>query len=82
MTSTDARQANLDGFDLHANVHVVADNREGLKQLARYALRAGPADADCRRSSAPDLEGGMERRDDPTPPSDRSQRQRAWCSAT
>jgi hypothetical protein len=39
VTSTGTRQAHLDGFDLHANVHVAADNRGGLEQLARYVLR-------------------------------------------
>jgi hypothetical protein len=39
VTSTGTRQAHLDGFDLHANVHVAADNRDGLEQLARYVLR-------------------------------------------
>jgi hypothetical protein len=33
-----ARQAHLDGFDLHANVAVAANNRDGLEQLARYVL--------------------------------------------
>ena len=39
MTSTGTRQAHLDGFDLHSNVHVAANNRDGLEQLARYVLR-------------------------------------------
>jgi hypothetical protein len=39
VTSTGPRQAHLDGFDLHANVAVAADNRDGLEQLARYVLR-------------------------------------------
>jgi hypothetical protein len=39
VTATGTRQAHLDGFDLHANVHVAADNRAGLEQLARYVLR-------------------------------------------
>src|SRR5262249_8791719 len=39
VTSTGTRQAHLDGFDLHANVHVAANNRDGLQQLARYVLR-------------------------------------------
>src|SRR5262249_13978222 len=38
-TSTGTRQAHLDGFDLHANVHVAANNRDGLEQLARYVPR-------------------------------------------
>jgi hypothetical protein len=36
VTSTGARQAHLDSFDLHATVPVAANNREGLEQLARY----------------------------------------------
>jgi len=39
VTSTGPRQAHLDGFDLHANVAVAADNREALEQLCRYVLR-------------------------------------------
>jgi Putative transposase len=39
VTATGTRQAHLDGFDLHANAHVAADNRDGLEQLARYVLR-------------------------------------------
>jgi hypothetical protein len=39
VTATGTRQAPLDGIDLHANVHVAADNRDGLEQLARYVLR-------------------------------------------
>src|SRR5207253_7089986 len=39
ITSTGPRQAHLEGFDLHANVAVAADNRDGLEQLARYVLR-------------------------------------------
>jgi hypothetical protein len=39
VTTSGARQAHLDGFDLHANVAVAADNRDGLEQLARYVLR-------------------------------------------
>jgi hypothetical protein len=39
VTSTGTRQAHLDGFDLHANVAVAANNRDGLEQLARYVLR-------------------------------------------
>jgi len=39
ITSTGPRQAHLDGFDLHANVAVAANNRDGLEQLARYVLR-------------------------------------------
>jgi hypothetical protein len=36
--STGPRQAHLHGFDLHANVAVAANNRDGLEQLARYVL--------------------------------------------
>src|SRR5262249_12075727 len=39
VTSAGTRQAHLDGFDLHANVAVAANNRDGLEQLARYVLR-------------------------------------------
>jgi hypothetical protein len=39
VTTTGSRQAHLDGFDLHANVAVAANNRDGLEQLARYVLR-------------------------------------------
>ena len=39
ITSTGPRQAHLDGFDLHANVAVAADNREALEPLCRYVLR-------------------------------------------
>jgi hypothetical protein len=39
VTTTGSRQAHLDGFDLHANVTVAANNRDGLEQLARYVLR-------------------------------------------
>ena len=39
VTTTGTRQAHLEGFDLHANVAVAANNRGGLEQLARYVLR-------------------------------------------
>ena len=39
VSSAGTRQAHLDGFDLHANVAVAANNRDGLEQLARYVLR-------------------------------------------
>src|SRR5262249_56960460 len=39
VTTTGTRQAHLDGFDLHADVAVAANNRDGLEQLARYVLR-------------------------------------------
>jgi len=40
ITSTGPRHAHLDGFDLHANVAVAANNREGLEQLARSRFGA------------------------------------------
>lgn len=33
------RQAHLEGFDLHANVWVPANDRAGLERLCRYILR-------------------------------------------
>jgi hypothetical protein len=39
VTTTGSRQAHMEGFDLHANVAVAANNRDGLEQLARYVLR-------------------------------------------
>ncbi len=39
VTSRGPRQAHLDGFDLHANVWVSANDRAGLERLARYVLR-------------------------------------------
>jgi Putative transposase len=33
------RQAHLDGFDLHANVRVSANDRAGVERLARCVLR-------------------------------------------
>jgi len=39
VTTTGTRQAHLDGFDLHANVAVAANNRDGLEQLARYVRK-------------------------------------------
>src|SRR5262249_3924413 len=39
VTTTSARQAHADGFDLHANVAVAATPREGVEHLARYVLR-------------------------------------------
>jgi Putative transposase len=39
VTSTAARQAHLDGFDLHANVAVGAQDREGVEKLCRSLLR-------------------------------------------
>jgi hypothetical protein len=39
VTSRGARQAHLEGFDLHANVRVAANDRAGLERLCRYILR-------------------------------------------
>ncbi len=39
VTSRGPRQAQLDGFDLHANVWVPPNNRARLEQLCRYLLR-------------------------------------------
>src|SRR6266436_2277186 len=39
MTSRGPRQAHLEGFDLHANVWVPANDRAGLERLCRYVLR-------------------------------------------
>jgi hypothetical protein len=39
VTSRGARQAHLEGFDLHANVWVSAHDRAGLERLCRYVLR-------------------------------------------
>ena len=39
MTSRGPRQAHLEGFDLHANVWVSANDRAGLERLCRYILR-------------------------------------------
>ena len=39
LTSRGPRQAQLDGFDLHANVWVPPNNRARLEQLCRYLLR-------------------------------------------
>jgi hypothetical protein len=37
------RHAHLDGFDLHANVTVRGEDRQGLEQLCRYLLRPAVA---------------------------------------
>ena len=42
------RQAHLDGFDLHANVWVGANDRAGLERLCRYVLRPPFAQARLR----------------------------------
>ena len=39
VTSRGPRQAHLEGFDLHANVWVSANDRAGLERLCRYILR-------------------------------------------
>ena len=39
VTSRGPRQAHLDGFDLHANVWVAANDRAGLERRCRYVLR-------------------------------------------
>jgi hypothetical protein len=39
VTSRGARQAHLEGFDLHANVWVSANDRAGVERLCRYVLR-------------------------------------------
>jgi putative transposase len=38
-TARGPRQAHLEGFDLHANVWVSANDRAGLERLCRYVLR-------------------------------------------
>ena len=45
------RQAHLEGFDLHGNVAVAADNREALEQLCRYVLRP-PIAQECLSRTA------------------------------
>jgi hypothetical protein len=39
VTSRGPRQAQLEGFDLHANVWVSANDRAGVERLCRYVLR-------------------------------------------
>ena len=39
VTSRGPRQAHLEGFDLHANVWVSANDRAGVERLCRYVLR-------------------------------------------
>ena len=43
------RQAQLEGFDLHANVWVAANDRAGLERLCRYILRPPFAQERLRR---------------------------------
>jgi len=48
-TSRGPRQAHLDGFDLHANVWVAANDRAGLERLCPYVLRPPFAQERLRR---------------------------------
>ncbi len=52
VTSRGPCQAHLDGFDLHANITVAADDRAGIQRLCRYVLR--PPVAQDRLSFTPD----------------------------
>ncbi|MBI3637331.1 MAG: transposase [Candidatus Rokubacteria bacterium] len=52
VTSRGPRQAHLEGFDLHADIMVGADDRAGLERLARYVLR--PPVAQDRLALTPD----------------------------
>lgn len=52
VTSRGPRQAHLEGFDLHAEITVAADDRAALERLARYVLR--PPVAQDRLSLTPD----------------------------
>jgi hypothetical protein len=51
VTSRGPRQAHLEGFDLHANVWVSANDRAGLERLCRYILRPPFAQERLRRRS-------------------------------
>ena len=51
-TSRGPCQAHLEGFDLHANITVAADDRAGVERLCRYVLR--PPVAQERLSLTPD----------------------------
>ena len=51
VTSRGARQAHLEGFDLHANVWVSGNDRAGLERLCRYILRPPFAQERLRRRS-------------------------------
>jgi Putative transposase len=51
VTSRGPRQAHLEGFDLHANVWVSANDRTGLERLAQYVLRPPFAQERLRRRS-------------------------------
>ena len=48
VTSRGPRQAHLEGFDLHANVWVSANDRAALERLCRYVLRPPFAQARLR----------------------------------
>jgi Putative transposase len=52
VTSRGPCQAHLEGFDLHANITVAADDRAGIERLCRYVLR--PPVAQDRLSLTPD----------------------------
>ena len=52
VTSRGPCQAHLEGFDLHANITVAADDRAGVERLCRYVLR--PPVAQERLSITPD----------------------------
>ncbi len=52
VTSRGPCQAHLEGFDLHANITVAADDRAGVERLCRYVLR--PPVAQERLSLTPD----------------------------
>jgi hypothetical protein len=51
LISRGPRQAHLDGFDLHANVWVGANDRAGLERLCRYLLRPPFAQGRLRRQA-------------------------------
>jgi hypothetical protein len=51
VTSRGARQAHVEGFDLHANVWVSATDRAGLERLCRYVLRPALAQERLRLRS-------------------------------
>ena len=52
VTSRGPCQAHLEGFDLHANITVAADDRAGVERLCRYVLR--PPVAQDRLALTPD----------------------------
>ena len=52
VTSRGPCQAHLEGFDVHANITVTADDRAGVERLCRYVLR--PPVAQERLSLTPD----------------------------